>query len=245
VSKRLAEGYHIGAFVGTSHGFGDTTGVDVTSQKPSYGGFMGYSEQDDGSGLQARIALGYQSGSATFSRSNILGAAETSSGTSTFNAGAVSATIGRGYAVDGAALVTPYLGLTLSSATRNGYAEGSEEAGVLDAQFSYDAYKAVQITGVLGFKLDGNASEKLTYHVGAAVERDLKYDLDAFTLRGDFGSSSYVSGIAPRENRLNVSAGLGYLVGENSTMTLNGFISQHSKDANVDYKVIAGYLVKF
>jgi hypothetical protein len=54
-----------------------------------------------------------------------------------------------------------------------------------------------------------------------------------------------VSGIAPRENRLNVSAGLGYLVGENSTVTLNGFISQHNKDASVDYKVIAGYLVKF
>jgi hypothetical protein len=224
---------------------GDISRVDVTNQKPTYGGFMGYSAQDDGSGLQARLALGYQTGTATFSRSNILGSAETSSGTSTFKTGALSATIGRGYTVDGSALVTPYLGLTLSNATRNGYTEDAEEAGVLDAQFSYDAYKAVQVIGVFGFKLDGKAGEKLTYHVGAAFERDLKYDLDAFTLRGDFGSSSYVSGIAPRENRLNVSAGLGYLVGENSTMTLNGFISQHSKDANVDYKVIAGYLVKF
>jgi hypothetical protein len=246
VAKRLDQGYSIGAFVSNAHGLGDVMGVTVTSQNPAYGGFIGYSEHGDGSGLQARVSAGYQSGTATFSRTNILGSEIETSGSAGLETSALSATFGRGYQVEAAALVTPYLGLTMSNAQRLAYSEGAQQEGELDAQFSYDSYKAVQVTAALGFTVDGQVGEKMTYHFGAAVERDLRHDLSEFTLRGDdFGSSSYVSGIAPRENRLNVSAGLGYLVGENSTVTLNGFISQHNKDASVDYKVIAGYLVKF
>ena len=77
------------------------------------------------------------------------------------------------------------------------------------------------------------------------MERDLRYSLSAFTIRGDFGNSSYMSGEAPRNNRLNVSAGLGFLVGENSTITLDGYVTQHSGVSTVDYKVVAGYRMKF
>jgi hypothetical protein len=245
VAKRLDQGFSIGAFVSNAHGLGDVAGVTVTSQNPTYGGFVGYSEHGDGSGLQARVSAGYQSGTATFQRANILGSATETAASAGLETSALSATLGRGYQVEAAALVTPYLGVTVSNAQRLAYSEGAQQEGVLDAQFSYNSYKAVQVTGVLGFKVDGQAGQKMTYHFGAAVERDLGYDLSEFTLRGDFGSSSYVSGIAPRTNRLNVSAGVGYNVSDNGTVTLDGYVSQHSDATTVDYKVVAGYRVSF
>ena len=246
VAKQLDQGYRIGLFVSNAHGFGDVSGVTVTSQQPTYGGFIGYSQNGDGTGLQARISAAYQTGTGTFQRTNVLGSATSESTSAGFETSALSATFGKGYKVEGDAVVTPYLGLTMSSATRVGYSEGSQQNGVLDAQVSYDAYKAVQVTGSLGFTVDGQIGEKVTYHFGASVERDLSYNLSEFTIRGtDFGSSSYMSGEAPRNNRLNVSAGLGFLVGENSTVTLGTNIIQHSGASTVDYKLVAGYRLKF
>jgi hypothetical protein len=245
LAKQLDQGYRIGLFVSNAHGFGDVSGVTVTSQQPTYGGFIGYSQNADGTGLQARISAAYQTGTGTFQRSNVLGSATNTSASAGFETGALSATVGKGYKVEGDAVVTPYLGLTMSSATRVGYSESSQQAGVLDAQFSYDAYRAVQVTGSLGFTVDGQIGDKVTYHFGASVERDLSYSLSEFTIRGDFGNSSYQSGESPRNNRVNVSAGLGFLVGENSTVTLGTSIVQHSGASTVDYKLVAGYRMKF
>ncbi|PLK26305.1 hypothetical protein C0V78_04960 [Novosphingobium sp. TH158] len=245
VAKRFGSKLRIGAFVEFGAGPDDVTGIDVTSRRPMFGGFVGYSAQPNGTGLQARIAAAYKRENATFTRSNILGSATTVSAQGGFETFGVMVNAGWGFKLGQSAFVTPYVGLNISNASRRAYSEGAQQAGILDAQFSYDRFTAKQTSGVAGIRLNGTFTPTLAYRLGAGLEHDFSYDLDRFTLRGDFGSSSYASGIKPRETRVNGSAGLSAFVTENSAFTLDGYVSQYNYGNPAEYTIMVGFKVGF
>ena len=245
LAKRLSSQLRIGAFVEFGAGPEDVAGIDVTSSRPMFGGFIGYSARPDGSGLQARIATAYRRDNATFTRTNILGSATEVSARSGFKTFGVMANAGWGFKLGQSALVSPYVGLNISNASRRGYSEGAQQAGTLDAQFSYDRLAAKQTSGVAGMRLNGTFTPTLAYRLGAGLEHDFSYDIDSFKLRGDFGSSSYASGIKPRETRVNGSAGLSAFVTENSAITLDGYVSQYNYGNPAEYTIMVGFKFGF
>ena len=245
LSKRFGSKIRIGAFVEFSAGLEDVAGTGVTARHPMFGGFIGYSARPDGSGLQARIVAAYRRDNATFTRSNILGSATEVSARGGFDTLGVMANAGWSLKLSQSAFVTPYVGLVISDASRRAYSEEAREGGILDAQFSYDRFSAKQTSGVGGIRLNGSFTPTLAYRLGAGLEHDFSYDIDSFKLRGDFGSSSYVSDIKPRETRLNGSAGLSAFVNENSAFTLDGYISQYNYGNPAEYTIMAGFKVGF
>ena len=243
VAKRLGSKLRIGAFVEFGEGPDDVTGINVTSRRPMFGGFLGYSAQPDGSGLQARIAAAFKRDNATFKRSNILGSGTIVAAHGGFETFGVMANAGWGFKVSQAAFITPYLGMNISEASRRSYSEGAQQAGVLDAQFSYDRYTAKQTSGIAGIRVNGTLTPILTYRLGAGLEHDFSYKLDRFMLRGEFGSSSYASGIKPRETRVNGSAGLSVLTSERSAITLDGYVSQYNYGNPAEYTIMVGFKI--
>ena len=139
--------------------------------------------------------------------------------------------------------MTPYAGLNISRASRGSYSEGAVQAGVLDAQFSYDRFTAEQVSGSAGIRVNGALSSKVAYRIGAGLEHDFAYELDNFTLRGDFGSSAYASGIKPRANRVNGSAGLSLLTGKASAITVDGQASQYDYGSRAEYSIMVGFKI--
>jgi hypothetical protein len=245
LAKEFGSKLRIGAFVEFAAGLEDVAGTGVTARHPIFGGFIGYSARPDGSGLQARIAAAYRRDSATFSRSNMLGSATEVSARGGFETFGVMANAGWSLKLGQSAFVTPYVGLSISDASRRAYSEEAQKAGILDAQFRYDRFSAKQMSGVGGIRLSGTFTPTLAYRLGAGLEHDFSYDIGSFKLRGDFGSSSYVSDIKPRETRVNGSAGLSAFVTENSAFTLDGYVSQYNYGNPAEYTIMAGFKVGF
>ncbi|MEY4720943.1 MAG: hypothetical protein RIQ46_668, partial [Pseudomonadota bacterium] len=196
-------------------------------------------------GLQGKIALGYKRDHANFTRTNILGSGLTVEADGGFETVGLHATAGYGIKLGDSAFATPYAAFTLSSASRLAYREETQQAGGLDAMFSYGKFTAKQVSGALGLRLNGRLAPRVTYRVGAAVEHDFTYDLDSFVLRGDFGSSAYTSPIRPRDYRVSGSGGLGLDVTPNSALTLDGYVSQYNYGSRAEYTIMAAYKVGF
>jgi hypothetical protein len=203
------------------------------------GAFIGYADLPDGSGLQARIAAAYQHGSADFIRANLIGSAKNVSADAGINTYGVAGQIGWGYKVMGDTLLTPYIGLAATKSERDSFSE-SGKSGAVEDPFSYDSFGVSQVTGILGVRMDGMVSQDVGYHLGVGLEHDFSYDVDNFTVKGDFGSDSYKSNYAPYDWRVTGAAGVYYMIDANKQILLDGYVSQFDEDAT-DYAVTVGF----
>jgi len=244
-AKRLGSHVRVGAFVEFGGGIEDTRGMDVTSRGPTFGGFVGYASSADGSGFQLKLSGAYKRDKGVFQRSNLLGSAETVSAGRGFETVGGNLNLGWGIRFGAQTILTPYLGLVASWSSRLAYSEGAQEAGVLEAPFTYGQFSAKQVSALAGMKLNGQLSPRVLYRVAAGVEHDLSYKLDRFTLNGDFGSSSYASPVKPRGNRANGSIGFGYKLAENKVIALDGSASQYNYGSTAEYTIMVGFRLGF
>jgi hypothetical protein len=245
VARQIDAQLHAGGFVTSYQALDVGPGLELTSQTPIIGGFVGYSEQPDGTGLQGRIAAAFQNGTAEIARSNILGTALETGAEAELRATALTTSVGFGTRLNETTVFTPYLGVTMTQAARLAYSEDHEVEGMLDEQFSYDTYESNQVTAVLGFGIEGEVSADLTYRLGAAIERDVSYELDAFVLEGEFGKSIYGGESLEGGSRTMLSAGLDYRVGPNNVVTLDGLMTRDADTDSVDLGMSLGYRVSF
>ncbi len=160
-------------------------------------------------------------------------------------ASVLSATVGQGYRLQEDTLVTPYLGVTVSSAQRLAYSEAGLQDDLAGDGFTFNTFKVDQLTAIVGMTVDGKLADKVAYHLGYSLERGLSSSVSDFTLSGDFGSASFEGAAALKTNLLNLSAGLGYLVGANSAVRIDGYMSHHSDMDGVDYELVAQYRINF
>jgi hypothetical protein len=240
-AKRFGSQFRVGLFTQ----FGrvdddDDESVDVTFRMPMLGAFVGFSEDPDGEGLQARISAAYEQGEADYSRTALLGPAATIKSDGDFRTYGAYGEFGWGYGFGNGTVLTPFLAIAASESTRDGYDESGPNG------FSYDDFSVTQVTGLAGLRLKGMLGEDFTYRLGAAVEHDFTYDVDAYTILGDdFGSSSYSSDMGPSEWRMSGTAGISYLISPNKEIMLDGYVSQFSDDDSLNFAVSAGFRFGF
>ncbi|MCA3572678.1 MAG: autotransporter outer membrane beta-barrel domain-containing protein, partial [Aestuariivirga sp.] len=241
-AKRLGSQVRVGLFMqfGSVDG-DDDEAVDVTSTMPMLGAFAGFSEMPEGDGWQALISGAYQQGEVDYSRSALLGPEDiTKSSNGDFETYGVYGELGYGFRFGGGILLTPFVGLAASQATRDGY----EESG--PGGYSFGDVTVTQVTGIAGARLEGVFGDNFTYRLGAAIEHDFSYDVDDFTVMGDdFGTSSFASDMGPSEWRMSGTAGVGYLIAPNKEIRLDGYVSQFSDDDALNYAITAGFRFGF
>ena len=76
-------------------------------------------------------------------------------------------------------------------------------------------------------------------------DHDFSYDVDAFKISGDFGTSSYDSNVAPSDWRLSGTAGISYFFSPNKEFSLDGYVSQFDDGKSPDWAVSAGFKLGF
>ena len=236
-AKKLGEHFRVGGFLYAGGGSDGYAGMDITSY-PTVGGFIAYSALASGEGLQARVAGAFKTEDARLTRANVLGSAKTVSGETSFDTYAVAGELGWGFKALGKVLLTPYVGFGGSNATRSAFSEDVLQAGVVDATFTYGDYEASQATGMAGLRLAGALSDRIGYRLGAGVEYDLSYDIDAFTVQGSFGRSTYAPGTEPNDVRVNGSAGVSYLLAPNRSIGLDGYVTESTYKEAPDYSLM-------
>jgi hypothetical protein len=223
-AKRFNEQVRIGGFLNWRFEGDDINGINDVSRLPIFGAFVGFSQAEDGTGIQARISAAYEHGDADFSHANLLGGAVTASGEADFDTYGVAAEIGWGFAFAGQK-VTPFIGLNYVNSTREDYRDGNGNGSVLDP-FSFSSFSEACATSTLGIRLNGPVTGKFSYRLSVGLESVLNDDADEFGLSGAFGSTSYRSQAGISACSLNSSAGLSYLLSDCQSLTLDGFLRQ-------------------
>jgi hypothetical protein len=242
-AKRLTEKVRVGGFLDWRFDGDDIDGINSIDRLPIVGGFVGYSQAADGLGLQARLAVAHEHGSADFSHANLLGSAASASGEASVDTYGVGAEVAWGIALKDQQVIMPYVSMNYVDSTRDDYRDESA-GGTVEDQFSYESYSAAYTTATLGFRLQGAITDKIDYTFNAGVESVLGGDTDKFEVRGEFGDASYQSRNGLSDWSLDLSAGITYKVDDFKAVMLSSHLRQ-MEDGVTHSGVSLGYKMGF
>jgi hypothetical protein len=223
-AKRVTDNLRIGGFVDWRDYGDEIQGIDNLNRLPIFGAFAGYSQNQDGSGLQARFSMAYEKGQADFSHAALVTNGASVSGEADYDTYGLGAEAGWGIALNESHTIMPFVSVNHVDSSRESYRDGATVD--LDDQYSYGSYSAAYTTGTLGIRFNGPLSSNLNYTGSLGVESVLGGTTDAFQLAGQFGNTSYQPRDVISDWSFNTSAGLIYTTTDGSTVTLSGYLRQ-------------------
>jgi hypothetical protein len=243
---RLSPTTHVGAFIDYA-GKPETEGVLAYEDgMPMFGGFLGYRQQPDGTGLKAHIAAARHTDDVTITRSATLENTEAGSGSSSLTNWAIGAELGYGLALSNQSNLTPYIGLRYGTAEMDGYAEGSSET--VEYPITLNAFSQNLTTATAGLRLDGMLGDQLAYEIAGGLEYDLKSDANAFSGSStipDLTTFSLENTADSNRLRGSGSIALGYAIAPNQKLTTSVSVRGEAYSDKVDTNVMAGYQIQF
>jgi hypothetical protein len=243
---RLSPTTHVGAFIDYA-GKPETEGVlSYEDGMPMFGGFLGFQQEPDGTGLKARMAAARQRQDVTITRSDTLENTEAGSGSSSLTHWAIGAELGYGLALSNQSNLTPYIGLRYGTAEMDGYTEGSSE--FVEDPLTLNAFSQNLTTATAGLRLIGMLSDQFTYQIAGGIEYDLKSDANAFS-----GSSTIpdlttfaIDNTADANRTRGIgSFALGYAIAPNQKLTTSVSVRGEAYSDQTNTNVMVGYQVQF
>jgi hypothetical protein len=244
---RLTNSFRMGAFIDYRVSENAPTGIKLSNDLPTFGAFLGYSQNHDGTGLQGKALAAYQKGNATVTRmgSEDLNT-EAGSGKTSLNAYVLSGELGWGFALSPTLLVTPYLGIRYTDATRGSYAEAASNA--VQFPISYNDYYQRFTTAFTGVRFSGMLSDKVGYQIGAGFEYDLQQKTSGYSGTSEIpGLEAFTIPTNGVDNRARAfgSVGMFYQVEKNQRLVGNVGIRNQVFTNQTALNFMAGYQVAF
>lgn len=223
-----------------------TGGIQWGYNNPTFGGYVGWSDKPDGTGIQARVSGGYNPGKLTINRA-ILDYAEPGSGTAGLNAYYAYGLAGYGISVGNGVVLTPYGGLRYTDVTRNAYKENFVPGWVL-FPLAYNAYYEQLITGLTGAKVQAMLTDKFGVNIALGGEFDFNRNANGY------GGYSYAPGMEAwgvnhggywNGVRPAGIVGAFYDVNKNDRLMLNAYVGEQAWSSRTYTTLLAGYQVAF
>lgn len=244
---RLTGNLRIGAFVDLPiHRKSRLTGLSTDQDTVSYGGFVGYSQKGDGSGIQARLVGAVHGQDVTITRAADLADTEAGRGQSRFKTWALAGELGYAFAVAPGNRIMPTIGLRHVRAARAAYAEAA--ASEVEFPFTYGAYGLRTTTAQAGVTAQGDLGGRLSYRVSTGVEWDLASRSDAFAGTSqvdDLSSFALSPAGSGRRFRGNGSVELGYEFTKGARITLGGALRGEAFTNQITTNLTAGIRIGF
>jgi hypothetical protein len=178
---RVTQHLRIGAFIDLRVAENDPTGINSGTERPTLGAYVTFSQNENGAGLQAKVAGAYGSGRMTVTRA-LFGAGgdtEAGSGTAGVYGFAIGAEIGWGVVLSSNLIATPYLGLRYTETARKAYSE-RYISGDVEFPISYGDFYQRTTNGVLALKLKGMLTDHIEYRLAAGLEYELARDASPY-----------------------------------------------------------------
>jgi len=169
-SMRLNEQFRIGGYIENQSSSAQRVGQVELKDRGGYGLFLGYQQNKDGAGLQAKLSMGTKKGDAAITRSaSDANFTEAGYGRTTMDSKVIAAELGWNLINATAVNVMPYISVRQSSITRDGYAE-SMSSSVL-YPITYNSYSLKPVVMTLGVQLKGQFNEQASYTLRAGIEQ--------------------------------------------------------------------------
>ena len=246
-AKRLSPQLRLGAFLDDSLARRDPQGLKFGDPQPLIGAFLGYDQEGEGRGLQAKLTAAMNSGAVTVARANALPQTEPGSGKASLNSFGVAGEIGWGLALDGATVVTPYVGLRHTLARRGAYGERAV-AGMVDFPITYAPFSQSLTTATAGIRLKGQVIDQIGFQLGLGAEYDLAQKASAYTGASAIpGLESFALPGAETTNRFRPvgNVGLFYQVDRTQRLTGNVSVRGQAFSNQLVVNVMGGYQAAF
>ena len=246
IAKRVDDNVRVGGFIDQRVTQGQQTGVRLSGDMPTFGAFVGYSQQSNGTGLQAKLAASTNTGKITATRNGSLPSTEPGFGKSNLNSWAIGGEFGYGVALIDKTIVTPYVGLRYSDATRGAYSEIATSD--VTEPVSYADYYQRQTTTTAGVRFAGQLTDTIGYQLGAGAE------FDVLRHANHYAGTSAISGLesfsintntTTNRARTNASAGLSYAIDKNQKLTTSVSVRQQAQSSQPSLNTMAGYQISF
>jgi hypothetical protein len=221
-------------------------GIQWGYNNPTFGGYVGWSDHTDGTGIQARISGGYNPGKLTINRA-MLDYSEPGSGTAGLNAYYAYGLAGYGVSVGNGVIITPYGGLRYTDVTRNAYTENFNLQSVI-FPLGYNPYYEQLITGLAGSKVQAMLSDKFGVNVALGGEFDFSRNANGYTgysvapglQAWGVDHGGYWNGVRPAG-----LIGAFYDVNKNDRLMLNAYVGEQAWSSRAYSTLLAGYQVAF
>ncbi|MGE8143181.1 hypothetical protein ACQKOE_14495 [Novosphingobium sp. NPDC080210] len=244
---RITGNLRVGAFVDLPiNRKSRLAGLSTDQDTVSYGGFVGYSQKGDGSGLQARLVGAVHAQDVTITRAADLADTEAGRGQSRFKTWALAGELGYAFAVAPGNRIMPTIGLRHVRAARAAYAEAA--ASEVEFPFTYGAYGLRTTTAQAGVTAQGDLGGRLSYRVSTGVEWDLASRSDAFAGTSqvdDLPSFALSPAGSGRRFRGNGSVELGYEFTRGARITLGGALRGEAFTNQIITNLTAGIRIGF
>jgi hypothetical protein len=222
-------------------------GVKVESQRPAFGAFLGFSQNPDGLGLQAKLSGAYKADAVTATRDKTLPDTEAGSGKARLDGYAVGAELGYGLAWTDGLTATPFVGVRYAQAMRAAYEERAR-TGAVDYPIAYEACSQRLGTATAGLRLNGRVGEHVGYHLGAGIDHHFYSD------RSDYAGASEIYGLeafalpgAVKARRMSpfATAALSYQINRMQALTANVAIRGQAYSSQPSVSIMTGYRAAF
>ena len=244
---RLQSGFRVGAFVDATAAATQAAGTKVQNTLPTMGGFVGYAQNADGRGVQARLSASYNSAFATLTRDATFADSEAGSGKARLTTLGVAGEIAYGVAVTDKAVATPFVGLRHTDALRGGYDE-NRVSGTVDLPVSYDAFAQRATTVTAGLRFNAPLTDAISLRLGLGTEYDLASDTSRFSGTSAIGGLTSFDILGPAmAHRLRPMAefGMSYAIDRTQTLSANATVRGQAFSNQPNVNVMAGYQVAF
>ena len=244
---RLSPHLRLGGFIDQSLTRNAPAGLRMNAQPPSFGAFIGFNQREDGLGLQGRISGALNRGDLRVTRAANLENTEAGSGKGRLAGAAVAAEAGYGIALAETLRATPYVGFRYTDVSRAAYGEEAV-SGIVDYPVTYAALHQRLGTASLGLRLNGMASDRIGYQLGAGLDyyafsaasayagASAIYGLEAFALPG--------AALARRASPVG-SAAIFYQTDRTQRLTGNVSVRGQAFSAQPSVSVMGGYQAAF
>jgi len=243
---RIDPNLRIGAFIDQRAVQGKKTGIDYSGDIPTVGAFLGYTQQPNGTGLQAKLAVSGNTGKITATRDASLTSTEAGSGKSSLNSWAVGGELGWGMMVGNSTLATPYIGLRYTDVTRGSYTEATTTD--VTSPLSYASNYQRQTTATTGMRFAGQLTDVIGYQVGIGGEYDVGRSANHYSGTSSItGLETFSVNTNTTINRIraNASAGLSYAIDKSQKLITSVSVRQQAYSSQPSVTATAGYQISF
>ncbi|QWE21036.1 autotransporter domain-containing protein [Polynucleobacter sp. AP-Kolm-20A-A1] len=206
---------------------------------PMVGVFGVWSQNPDGTGVEAKVSAGYATKGATLTRP-VVGVSEAGSGSTNLTAQGVQAQLKYGFAVGNKSVVSPYAGMRYMVGGMGGYSEA--QSSTVSSPLTYSSISNYTTTALAGLIANHRLSEKVMLVGSAGAEKDVNANVGNLITSGN-GDFNIAMNNNYRSLRPTASLAAFYDLSAKERLGLTGIYRQESYQAVTSTTVLATYTV--
>lgn len=213
--------------------------AQLNNANPMVGLFGVWSQNPDGTGIEAKLSAGYANKGATLTRP-VIGVSEAGSGSTSLTTQGIQGLLKYGFAVGNKSLVSPYAGMRYVLGGMGGYSEA--QSSTVSSPLTYNAIANYTTTALAGLIGSHKLNEKLTLVTSAGAEKDVNANIGNLISNGN-GDYNIAMNNNYRTLRPTATLGAFYDLSARERLGLTGIYRQEAYQAITSTTVLATYTV--